>query len=271
MASAVNAENERIFSSWQQPINQWSEKPNSIHNDAVATKIGMRGGTIPGTVHLDHFVPLIQEAWGLDWFRSGAISMYYTYATTHKEEVRAVMDRPSGKKGEKLDAYVETPVETIVAKGSVSIGNPSEPNYVASLQLANARRNELRILADLETGVQCPAVKDLVPTDGGGSGEYEDCVVYPASMYGILNAGFPVRTVKPAVGFFGATEIRVINGPIRLNTEYCRKGTVVCVGASPRTEFAWVDSQLIEKATGLVIAEMRHMTRWMKASSELWK
>ena len=43
---------------WVQPINRWQEAENSIHNDAVAQSVGMRGGTIPGTVHLrSHFGP----------------------------------------------------------------------------------------------------------------------------------------------------------------------------------------------------------------------
>ena len=61
MANAVSADSGKFFSPWQQPVNRWTEQPHSIHNDAVATKIGMRGGTIPGIVHLNHFVPIIQE------------------------------------------------------------------------------------------------------------------------------------------------------------------------------------------------------------------
>lgn len=37
-----------------------------------------------------------------------------------------------------------------------------------------------------------------------------------------------------------------------------------------KTEFAWVDSWLYEKAGGRLVAEVRHMTRRMKASSPLW-
>jgi hypothetical protein len=37
-----------------------------------------------------------------------------------------------------------------------------------------------------------------------------------------------------------------------------------------KTEFVWVDSELTD-ASGRLIAEMRHLTRWMKGSSPLWK
>jgi hypothetical protein len=62
--SALTLEDGRLLGDWQQPINRWAEGPNSIHNDAVAQKIGMRGGTIPGTVHLAHFQPIIEQLFG---------------------------------------------------------------------------------------------------------------------------------------------------------------------------------------------------------------
>lgn len=260
----------KLESDWQQPVNRWAELPNSIHNDSVATKIGMRGGTIPGTVHLNHFVPLIQKIWGKAWYERGTISMYYTFATTDREEVRAVMDQPNSGDSAKVDAYVETPEEKIVCKGSLSVGDAGEADYVASLPLEDAPRSELRILERLETGMQCEENDNVVAAEGKGNGEYEGIVELPTGMFQMLNAGGPAGTINRAVGFYGATEIRTINGPIYVDRVYRRVGEVVCVGASPRTEFVWVDSQLIDQTSGQLVAEMRHFTRFMKASSDLW-
>lgn len=267
--SAVNP-TERLYSEWQQPINRWADLPNSIHNDSVATKIGMRGGTIPGTVHLNHFVPLIQDAWGKAWYENGAISMYYTFATTHKEDVRAVMVKPHSRSVDKVDAYVETPEEKIVCKGSLSVGDSIEPNYVSSLPLEHSPSSELRILDRMKTGMECPEQDDVVATEGIGNGAYEGIVELPTGLFQMLQAGAPTGTLKKAVGFYGATEIRTLKGPIRVDTAYRRVGKVVCVGASPKTEYVWIDSQLIDKTSGDVVAEMRQFTRFMKASSELW-
>ncbi len=262
---------DKLVADWQQPVNRWADLPNSIHNDSVATKIGMRGGTIPGTVHLNHFVPLIQDLWGMKWYEQGAISMYYTFATTHKEDVRAVMVNPTPADSTKVDAYVETPEERIVCKGSLSLGNPVETNYVASLPLEDSPRSELRILDRMKVGMECPEKDDVVATEGKGSGAYEGIVVLPTGLFQMLQAGAPTGTLKQAVGFYGATEIRIVKGPIHIDTEYRRVGKVICVGASPKTEYVWIDSQLIDKTTGEVIAEMRQFTRFMKASSELWR
>ena len=261
---------EKLVAEWQQPINRWAELPNSIHNDSVATKIGMRGGTIPGTVHLDHFVPLIQDNWGMAWYEKGAISMYYTFATTHKEDVRAVMVKPTGSDAVRVDAFVETPEEKMVCKGSLSVGDTAEPDYVSSLPLEDSPRSDIRILDRMKAGMTCPEKDDVIATEGMGSGEYEGIVELPTGMFRMLDAGAPEGTLKPAVGFYGATEIRTVNGPIRVGTEYRRTAKVVCVGASPKTEYVWVDSQLMDKGSGEIVATMRQFTRFMKASSDLW-
>lgn len=270
MGATVTASDGRLYSDWMQPVNRWGNADNSIHNDEVAKQVGMRGGTIPGTVHLNHFVPIIMQCWGRRWYERGAISMFYTFATTDREDVRAVMKEPPEGDDVKVEGWVENTEGTIVAKGSLSIGEPAAPNYVRGQELVDAERDELRILERLVTGQASPSTDDAMVSAGDGEGEYAGILIHPAAMYGLLNVGFHRETIRRAVGFFGATEINIIDGPIRLNHAYRRTGEVVCVGASPKTEFAWVDSRIEDPDTGKVVAEMRHMTRWMKASSKRW-
>jgi hypothetical protein len=268
MNTAVTIEGERRIGAWQQPVNRWAEIPGSIHNDAVAKKVGMRGGTIPGTVHLGHFEPLLRELFGERWWRRGSISMFYTYATTHREDVRAVIKVPDGTDTTaadlQLDAWVETPEGRVVCKGTVAVGSPSTPGYVRALPLEQAPPGACRILAAMAPGQDVPGKADLV-LDGDGA-----AITNPSAMYGALNVGFPRGVVRqPAVGFFGATEIVLHDGPIRHGTPYECSGRIVCVGTTPKTEFVWVDSELRTPA-GQLVAGMRHMTRWMKGSSPLW-
>lgn len=271
MVSPVTVSDGKFYSDWQQPVNRWANAENSIHNDDVAKKVGMRGGTIPGTVHLNHFVPIIMDCWGRKWYERGTISMYYTFATTDREDVRAVIQEPPGGDDVNVDAWVENLEGRVVAKGSLSVGEPRELSYVSSLDLVDSSRDELRILAGLYPGDACPSADDAMVDSGDAEDEYEGILVYPASMYGLLNVGFPREKIRRAVGFFGATEIAITNGPILLNRKYRRSGEVVCVGATGKTEFAWVDSRLEDPESGKVVAQMRHMTRWMKASSKLWQ
>ncbi len=45
--------------------------------------------------------------------------------------------------------------------------------------------------------------------------------------------GKPLEKPK-AVGFYGATELHYINGPVKIGVPYRAKGKLICVGASSR-------------------------------------
>src|SRR5436305_11008148 len=116
---------ERLEGAWVRPRNRWQGAENSMHTDAVAKKIGMRGGTIPGTVHLSHFAPLLTGLLGERWLERGQVSMFYTFATLDGEEVRAVVETPVDAgplEDRQLRAWIETPDGKVVAKGTVACG-----------------------------------------------------------------------------------------------------------------------------------------------------
>jgi hypothetical protein len=260
---------ECLYGEWQQPINRWIELPDSIHNDDVAREIGMRGGTIPGTVHLAHFRPLLERLWGEAWQCTGSLSLYYTYATTHKEDVRAVVRAPDRRAGdEQLECWVEMRDGTVAAKGTIAAGRTGALPYVRAIALANAAAGENRILAKLRPGQELPPL-EKVELDAAGA--ESGLLLNPTLLYSALAVPFPRGAVQGrAVGFFGATEIVLHAGPLRSGTPYRKTGRVACVGVSAKTEFAWIDSWLWD-AAGKLVAEMRHMTRWMKVSSPLWQ
>lgn len=253
---------------WVKPVNRWQGAENSIHTDSVAQSLGMRGGTIPGTVHLNHLRPVLDDVFGDRWLIDGVISMFYTYATTDGEDVRAVIKAPPGRcwdKNAQFNAWVETPDGKTVIKGTVSVGAPQEPPYVRTLPFDSNPPEARRIAKALTVG-QDFEPEDVIAKNGEG-GVVRD----PQAMYGVLASGkWRPLIARPSVGLFGSTEIALRNGPILTDTPYTRTGRVVCVGMTDKTEFAWMDTELRD-ASGKLIAEMRHLTRWMKASSPLWK
>ena len=134
-------------------INRSTNVEGSIHNDAVAQKIGMRGGTVAGTIHLDLFAPLIQKTFGKTWFETGTISMYYTYATLNKEEVKAVVAEPVGGTDDVLlEARVEMADGTVSERGTLSIGNPDAKPYLQTIEFKNSPPEDLRILSNIKVG-----------------------------------------------------------------------------------------------------------------------
>ena len=255
--------------SWVKPVNRWQGADNSIHTDSVAQSLGMRGGTIPGTVHLQHLRPLLDDLFGDRWLIDGVISMFYTYATTDGEDVRAVIKAPPGRCWDKdalFNARVETPDGKTVIKGTVSVGAPLQQSYVRALTLEDCAPETRRISKDLVIG------RDFEPEDCLFENGGEDGLIRnPQTMYAALaSARWRPLIARPSVGLFGSTEIALRNGPIRTHTPYTRTGRVVCVGMTDKTELAWMDSELRD-GSGKLVAEMRHLTRWMKASSPLWK
>lgn len=271
----------KIYGGWRQPPNIWMN--SGIHNDEIAQKIGMRGGTIPGTIHLNLFPPLIIEFFGQRWFEKGSLSLFYTYATLDREEVRAVIEMPpEGTSAMQVGAWVETPEGQTVAKGTLAIGEPKETSYVRNVRLNNAAPEDLHILARLKVGEEVPPRENVIFTQEEldkvletitdpldwykGSSPWGTSILNPSSMYTALNVGFPPDRIAPAVGFFGATELRNISGPLKADVPYRNTGKVICVGVSTKTEFAWVESELRDKESDKLVADMRHMTRWMKAS-----
>jgi hypothetical protein len=198
----------RIVGAWETPVNRWQAAPNSIHNDAVAKRIGMRGGTIPGTVHLSWFRPVLSELFGDAWLKRGSISMYYTYATLDGERVRAIVDSPERTTDVQVNATIENKDGKTVAKGTLACGSPQTASYIRGLPLENAQRDEIRILADMTAGMETPTRDTYVVETGGEAGEIRD----PQEMYRAL-AVFPAGVdLGGAVGFFGATEVALHAG-----------------------------------------------------------
>jgi hypothetical protein len=275
-----------LLGGWRRPLNIWSDLPNSIHNDQVARKVGMRGGTIPGTIHLNLFPPLLFKVFGKRWFEQGTMSVFYTYATTDREEVRAVLGiPPEGVQDAQVEARAETPDGHTVLKGTASVGNPKEPSYLQTSGLKNARPEELRILAGLKAGLDLAAEEVLITRERVE--ESLKTITDPLEWYrGPSLWGGPIappavtarammlipikedgKTFEPkAVGFYGATELRNINGPVKIGVPYRAEGKLICVGASPKTEFVWYEVSMSEKDSGKKVAGMRQMTRWMKSS-----
>ena len=92
---------------------------------------------------------------------------------------------------------------------------------------------------------------------------------YVNMLYG--QACRPLRgQIKDVVGLFGAIEIRNINGPLLIDQVYNTGGEVVALGQRPKTEYYWYETWA-DDASGKRIAEHRMLTRFMKASSPLYK
>jgi hypothetical protein len=285
MTNEIMVKDGFMYGQWRKAINAAAGLgAGSIHDDATGKKVGMRGGVVAGTVHHDLFPPLILRAFSQRWFEQGSISIFYTYALLHGEELRAIMKVPPvGAKDVQVEARLESLDGHKVGEGTVSMGNPGIKTHLEAMELTSSPKDERRILKDLDVGWEMPPVDCIVKHEDlkNRLSNLEDtidwyidkspwglAIVPPSGVVGLLRLR-PPWEVK-GVGFFGANEVRYVNGPVKVDTPYIAKGKVIAIGVTNKTEYYWHDSQLFEKTTNKLVATMRLMLRFMKAGSPLY-
>ena len=268
-------------------VNNSREAKGSIHDDATASRLGFRGGTVAGSIHNELFPPLLLEAFGQRWFERGTLSMYYLNATTDREAVRAFLKQPPAAADAQVDAWVLREDGLQVAQGTASVGNPGVPTALLARPLDRFEPGELRLLKEVHAGQRFEPVQVSVSMEQqqermkvtteplewfAGDSPWGGPIVMLAPMVQMLYARSVASLrggIGQAVGLFGAIELRNINGPVMVGAEYTCTGEVVAIGQSPKTEYMWFETGL-DDASGRRVAEMRMLLRWMKASSPLY-
>lgn len=282
--------NDTIAGPVRSPRNLASNIVGSIHDDATATSLGFRGGTVAGSIHMDQFPPLLIEVFGERWFETGSLSLYFRHATTDGEPVQAFLDRPEhGEPDAQVRAWATTGEDTLVAEGTASIGNPASASALYSRDLRPAEPSELRILSAMKPGEslgdfrlsvnadrQYSAIRQGAMTEPldwyTGASPWGGPIASPSAVVGLLYARL-LDDVKEAmgthVGLFGAIEVAFRRGPVFVDRSYRVTGEVVALSQTPKTEVLWFDSRALED-DGSVVAQMRMMLRQMKQSSPLY-
>jgi len=259
----------------------------SIHDQATATKLGFRGGTVAGSNHMDVFAPLAAEAFGKEWWETGSLSLYFRNATIDREPVSARIKLPARRRDVQASVWMNRDDGMLVCEGSMGVGNTGEPTALQRIDLTAIDGSSNRILSHLragdpieEAGViysskqqesRLEIITEPMPWYSGES-PWGGPVVTPAGYIGVLYAQAIAalrRSIGTAVGLFGAIEIRNINGPLLVDTPYRVSGRVLAVGQSPKTEFFWFETYA-DDPDGRRIADHRMLLRFMKASSPLW-
>lgn len=261
------------------PRNMASEVKGSIHDDATATKLGFRGGTVAGSIHMDQFVPLILEAYGEDWFTGGNLSLVFKQPTTDGEAVQAALT--PGRERARLEMWNED--KALICQGTAA--DHADAGSELSRRLLTqepAPRGTLRILSALQVGQEASDISLSVPretltralaTITETAPDYEGGGVLPPSLvvqlaHGARNA--VVGSAGSAVGLFGALEIQFLHGPLEAGRDYVGRTRVHALTESPKTENVWYDVLIADPDTGRDQARVTFCLRFMKGSSPLW-
>jgi len=274
---------------YRRPRNLAARQRGSIHDDAMAQRLGFRGGTVAGSIHMEQFPPVLLKAFGGRWFETGSLSTYFRNATTDGEPVRVLAQVPRGDAPDaQIDVWMEKDAGTHVLEGTASVGSPAEPSMLQR-KLAEPREDgELRILAHLEPGGNVPAVtvrledKDARPRLAAiteplnwytGASPWGGAIVGPGLVVHMMTQVQPGMDLgkNAAVGLYGAIEVRHLHGPVFADREYTVSARILAVGQTPKTEYLWYETLMREPSGAKDVASMIMMLRFMKASSRLWQ
>jgi hypothetical protein len=257
----------------------------SIHDDAMAAKLGFAAGPIEGPTHFSQFVPLLAHLWGRAWFERGCFSAHYQNMVVEGEEVRAFVALPaSGAK--RTSAWAQKADGTAVLEASASLGSDAGPTLLDERVAKLRPAEKLVILADLRVGMTGAAdervrmdpdqnmgalypfsLKQKLKRITENSPWYSDAAstpwgraIIPLEMVSVLaeysspTAKFPVK--GPAVGLFADQEIRMIDGPLFVGEDYLVRREIVALSESKRTESYWVKTRIFDGSGERLKAEM---------------
>ncbi len=278
------------------PRNLSINSKGSIHDDATATELGFRAGTVAGDIHLEQFGGILLEAFGPQWFETGSLSMYYMHATADAEPVEATLDIADATAplvNAQIAARMHTPEGTTVAEGTASVGTTSVPTALYSRDRRSVDASTLKMLRHatpgrpLETFTrQAPGDNQILRQSRGtmtapldwyvGESPWGGPICSPLTSCRLLVAGMTDSIEKECgefVGLYGAIEIRHHKGPLLLNTDYTITGRVLDVSDSPKTEVLWytTEARKADDLTGEPVASITMMTRLLKDSSPLYR
>lgn len=264
----------------------WSadEGAGSIHDDATASELGFRGGTVAGDVHMNQFPPVLLRVFGDTWFERGNLSLSFKNATIDLERVQVFAETPAPG-ADAVKVWMEREDGLLVATGTASIGDHSQ-SELRQKDFRPCDPSELRILNRLEAGMSLgeydvhtspdkqfhrfdtQVISDPLPWYRQTS-PWGEPVAAPCTVLEFL-WGPPMVELRPkvgeSVGLFGAIEIGFTHGPLLMNRDYHLSSKVLAVGQSPQTEYVWFET-LAHNQKGEVVATMLMQSRVMKASS----
>ena len=257
----------------------------SIHDDAMAEKLGFRAGPIEGPTHFSLFPPLLEKIWGRAWHEQGCISSHYLNMVVEGEAVRAFAEIPA-EGATMTRVWAEKADGTPVLEASASLGRDAGPTLLEQRMAGIRPPGKLLILEDLEVGMtgardevvrmdpdqhmgalypfslneKLAAITETSPWYSDAAASPWGRAIIPLEMISVLaeyssrQAEFPVK--GPAVGLFADQEIRLIDGPLFVGEDYVLRREIVALAESKRTESYWVRTRIFDSAGTRQVAEM---------------
>ena len=279
----LSSETTEITGEFRRPKNTASAAKGSIHDDATASKLGFRGGTVAGSLHMDQYVPLLLETFGEAWHDSGNLSLYFRQATVDMEAVRCLVQRAPGAPRARL--RMENEAGDLINEGTASAAGADLKSELSGRSGGQtpAAPGVLRLLKACKVGDEAKdiplratseALKRRLETIPEHIAAYDgDTPILPPSIATQLFRDVEKtlwERILPVVGLFGAIELQTLKGPLRADTDYIGRAKILALSESPKTENIWYQAWASDPKTGEDVGWMIMYLRFLKASSPLW-
>jgi hypothetical protein len=261
-----------LIGAWKTPVNIAADAVGSIHNDETAKQLGLDGGWIAGSIHMEQFAPLLLERFGAYWLKAGTMSVHFRNATLSGQPVRAFLG-PVDPGTRFAGLRIEDEEGRIVCEGVAYTGEPSAVSPIRQRLAAHTGAASGPLLSSVDIGRTVKGIPSMIPESRLAQDLPGNTAPIPAYVSGALPANLVIdalRAVEPylvelpsgCVGLYGSIELQVFDGPIEAGIRYTCNGEVLCVGQTPRTETLWYSSELLRE--GIPAARLLMMSRIMQ-------
>jgi hypothetical protein len=270
---------------WRSPHQMLAEQTydghTSVHDDATAAKLGLRGAPIEGPTHFSQFDPLAVAVWGQRWFTHGCISAHFQTMVVEGDQVRATLTT-TGADSARMSAVKDGGATVLTGTAGVGpdhpaseldgrlarLGDPGELFVVDRVRLGHRHTvaEPVSIPWAADNGDLYPfSLQDKVAAitephpwytpDGAASSPWGRPIV-PVEMISVLamKAGNDLPVRGPAVGLFLDLEIRLLDGPVFVDEPYRLEQEVVGLAQTRRVESHWLRTTIHAEASGRPVA-----------------
>jgi hypothetical protein len=269
---------------WRRPTNNSRHEAGTIHDDQTARNLGFRSGTVAGSIHMEQFLPLLLQAFGPAWQRTGNLSLWFREPSIDGEPVQATLrDDGSAQRAVRMQRADGTEVLSGTASAGLddrgalrqrlaAMRPGAPPRLLAALRNGFSARGLPTRVPQADVDRRWPIITEALPEFTRPDPQGRCLAPLSAAVHAmrVFEAALPIET-SGFVGLFGGIEWQWLNGPL-WNDQACEvSGHVLAITDSPRSEMLWTETVLYDAATGLAIARMLMLSRLLKESSPLWQ
>lgn len=261
-----------LTGAWKTPVNIAADAQGSIHNDETAKQLGLEGGWIAGSIHMEQFAPLLLERFGAYWLKAGTMSVHFRNATVSGQPVRAflgVIDSDTRFAGLRM----EDAAGRVICEGVAFTGEPGAVTPIRKRLAEHLGAAPGPLLSAVEIGRTVKGTPSMITKARLAQDLPGNTAPIEAYASGALPANLAIdalRAVEPrlvelpsgCVGLYGSIELQILDGPIEAGISYTCNGEVLCLGQTPRTETLWYSSELLRE--GSPVARLLMMSRIMQ-------